>query len=213
MRIKVWVERLCEERFIRHTLRRLARQRVATILQPGNVWVVQGSPADEPRTDAALSTCLVRGWVEILHHAVPSGEFTKPEELTRQDVFPKSKPVYRLTEGGWHAINRTHGWLLATFAVGVLGVIATVAGLWIASASGSSSLRQTTPSPQSEQPGGLLGMPPGARRTCVSCDASSHPPECAEARSSCSQTRSLWCEHDPKKRGIARHLRGDGKVL
>lgn len=168
MRLKVRIERLQEERFIRHTLRRLARQRVATILT-GNVWVVQGSPADGPRTDAALSTCLVRGWVEILHHAVPSGDFAVPEDIGRRELFPNSKPVYRLTEGGWHAINRTHGWVLATFAVGVLGVAATLVGLWITSASGLSSkaIRDTRPSSQREQRVGRSEVTPAASRNRV----------------------------------------------
>ena len=51
------------ERQVRQTLRRLARQRVAFILQPENVWVVERAVSEDEGKDvaAALRTCQLRG--------------------------------------------------------------------------------------------------------------------------------------------------------
>jgi hypothetical protein len=58
---------------VRGTLRALARQRVALILQPGNVWVIEKAVSDQDDTASALRTCFMRGWVESLADAVPIG--------------------------------------------------------------------------------------------------------------------------------------------
>ena len=42
------------ERAIRRILRKLAKQRVVTVLQPGDVWVVEGAVEDNDETKAAL---------------------------------------------------------------------------------------------------------------------------------------------------------------
>src|ERR1051325_8216678 len=68
------------ERFIRKTLRRLARQRVRLVVPlghpPTNVWVAEHAVQEE--TDdgiaAAIRTCHMRGWVELLHDAVPRAQ-------------------------------------------------------------------------------------------------------------------------------------------
>lgn len=54
-----------KERHIRQTLRRLARQRVALVLQPGNIWVIEYAVPENEETDATLKTCYMRGWVEV----------------------------------------------------------------------------------------------------------------------------------------------------
>jgi hypothetical protein len=62
------------EAIIRRVLRRLSRQRVALVLQPGNVWVVEKAVEDNAETDTALKTCFLRGWVEPLERAIPQGK-------------------------------------------------------------------------------------------------------------------------------------------
>ena len=65
---------LTREHRIRRTLRGLARQRVALILQPGNVFVVEKVLESADKDNVAdLQTCLTRGWVEVMHDAIPRG--------------------------------------------------------------------------------------------------------------------------------------------
>ena len=117
------------ERQIRQTLRRLARQRVAFILQPGNVWVVERAVDDSDGEDvaAALRTCQLRGWVGIEVDAVPKGSISPRGELPLS--MDRVAPVYRLTEAGWSVVHRSHGWVLATFLVASVTLIATVLAL------------------------------------------------------------------------------------
>ncbi len=67
---------------IRTTLRALARQRVALILQPGNAWVIENAVSDQDDdTASATRTCFMRGWVEPLADAVPTGKLGPGGEL------------------------------------------------------------------------------------------------------------------------------------
>jgi len=59
------------EQFILSVLRKLARQRVALILQPGNVWVIEKAIQRNDDVDEALRTCHLRGWVEPIENAIP----------------------------------------------------------------------------------------------------------------------------------------------
>ncbi|MBL7125102.1 MAG: hypothetical protein ISS51_03285 [Dehalococcoidales bacterium] len=124
------------ERFIRKTLRRLSRQRVALILQPGNVWVIEKavSEGESEKVVAALRTCNLRGWVEVHSDAVPCGELTPEGKLP--EGFPMSgvAPVYKLTEAGWNVIHRSHEWVVATFVVVAITLIATILGIFITNA-------------------------------------------------------------------------------
>jgi hypothetical protein len=116
------------ERFIRDVLQRLSRQRVALILQPGNVIVVEQAVMDQANgVPEALRTCHLRGWVEVVHEALPQAALGPNLELPRG--WEGTSPVYRLTEAGWHIINRTHSWTIAVFVVAVATLIATVFGL------------------------------------------------------------------------------------
>ena len=117
-----------EERTIRAVLRTLARQRVATILQPGNVWVVVYAPQHSDHIDAALRTCHLRGWVEPIENAVPTGEL-KPDGSLSDPPFRQMNPVYRLTEAGWHVINRTHRWIAATVVIAAVTLLMTIIGI------------------------------------------------------------------------------------
>jgi hypothetical protein len=117
-----------KERAIKAVLRALARQRVAMILQPGNVWVVEYAPQGSDQMDVALRTCHLRGWVEPIQNAVPTGEL-KPDGSLPDPLFRQMNPVYRLTEGGWHVINRTQRWIVATFVVAAVTLVVTIIGI------------------------------------------------------------------------------------
>jgi hypothetical protein len=69
---------------------------------------------------AAIATCQMRGWAEILHDALPSYE--APEDLDISKSKQKWGVVYRLTDAGWNSLHRTQGWLLATFVVSLLAL-------------------------------------------------------------------------------------------
>jgi hypothetical protein len=123
-------ENFRRERQIRRVMRALARQRVAVILQPGNVWVVENAPSNLPFQEEAFRTCLLRGWVAVLHEAVPKGSLTPEGNLPNGSMFQSTAPIYRLTEAGWLAINRAQAWVIATFAVAFATLAATAVMLW-----------------------------------------------------------------------------------
>jgi len=121
------------ERFIRKTLRRLAQQRVALILQPGNVLVVEKAVMidEDEEVLAALQTCNLRGWVEVLSNAIPHGKLTPEGKLPEGSLYSGVAPVYRLTEAGWSAIHRSHEWVVATFVIVTITLIATIISIFI----------------------------------------------------------------------------------
>lgn len=115
------------ERQIRKVLAGLARQRVALILQPQNVWVIERALTRDEDTEAALMTCHMRGWVEPLHDSMPTGDLTPGITLPPGQMFTRTQAVFRLTEGGWSALNRAHAWTVAGIVIAVLSFIATIA--------------------------------------------------------------------------------------
>lgn len=112
-----------KERNIRKALRQLSRQRVVTVLQPGNVWVIEKSPKDNEETENALKTCYLRGWVEPIDNAIPQGRLTRDNKLPPDNWIDKIGPMYRVTEGGWAVINRTHQWSLLVVFLTILAII------------------------------------------------------------------------------------------
>lgn len=125
----MFLEGWADERFILQTLRRVSKQRVAVVLQPGNVWVVERAVPDEGRATEALRTCHIRGWIEPIENAVPHGALTSDGKLPKKDVFTHTAPVYRLTDSGWNAIRRTHQWVIFTCVVSALTLAATIVGI------------------------------------------------------------------------------------
>jgi hypothetical protein len=115
------------ERQIRKVLAGLARQRVALILQPQSVWVIERALVRDEDTEAALMTCHMRGWVEPLHDSMPTGDLTPDMKLPPGPMFTRTQAVFRLTEGGWSALNRAHAWTVAGIVIAVLSLIATIA--------------------------------------------------------------------------------------
>lgn len=103
------------ERTIRRTLRKLTKQRIRMVLQPGNYWVIDRAINHDDDTQAALLTCQMRGWVEPLHHAVPSAQLSPNGTLPPNFSLDKTETFYRLTSAGWSAIHRSD--LIATWAL------------------------------------------------------------------------------------------------
>jgi len=110
----------------------MSGQRVMSILQPGNIWVVEKSLHSGEKTDAALRTCHMRGWVEPIEHAIPQGELTPDGRLPDGDVFQHVSPLYRLTEAGWQVVHRTKTWIMATFTVALATLVASIISLIVA---------------------------------------------------------------------------------
>lgn len=118
---------MLREYSIYRTLKLLARQRVALVLHPGNVWVIERAIPETERNSENIQTCLMRGWVEVLHQSVPSGNLNPDGTLPSNDkLIPKQ--IYRLSDGGWNAIHRTHVLALLGIAVSFLGVVIAVLG-------------------------------------------------------------------------------------
>lgn len=113
-------------------VRRLAGQRVALVLQPGNVWVIENAVDDNEKTDTALKTAYMRGWVEPIENAVPKGSLTPDGKLPPTGaLFQGSGPLWRLTEGGWDVVNRSHSWALFAVLISVLSFAISVGSLVI----------------------------------------------------------------------------------
>lgn len=130
MGLIAWFQDRSAEREIRHVLRSLARQRVRGVLQPGTIWLIERVRPDDENSEAAKLTCLMRGWIEILHEAVPSHQLGEDLKLPSVgQLLQNSKPIYKLTEGGWAVINRDHMWIVMTFFTALLALIATVVGM------------------------------------------------------------------------------------
>ena len=108
---------------IYRTLKALSKQRVAIILQPGNVWVIEKAVRENEETAANLRTCHLRGWVEPIENAIPKGSLTPEGELPKGYIFSRIGPLYRLTDSGWAAIHRTHILLLASVFFALISLI------------------------------------------------------------------------------------------
>jgi hypothetical protein len=114
------------EAHIRRVLRKLSAQRVALVLQPGNVWVVEKAVGDDERTDAALKTCFIRGWVEPLENAVPTGCLTPAGELPPGNIFDRVGPMCRLTDSGSSVVNRSQQWVLTSILLALLSLLTAI---------------------------------------------------------------------------------------
>jgi hypothetical protein len=96
------------EREIREVLRGLARQRIAVVHQPGGIQVIEKALKRGDTTEAALATCHMRGWVEVMHDEMPVGDIDPDNLPNHLPPFTRTETIYRLTEGGWAALNRAH---------------------------------------------------------------------------------------------------------
>lgn len=89
---------------IRRTLRRLSKARVALVLNPGKVWVIERAMPRNEKIDADVLTCLLRGWVEVLHDDMAIGDVETFLSGNRT-AFQRKEPIYRLTEAGWAVLS------------------------------------------------------------------------------------------------------------
>jgi hypothetical protein len=120
------------ERDIRKVLRQLTTQRLVGIL-PGNHWAIEQTVKRDPKTDAALATCRLRGWAEIMEDAVPLGELPLDGRIdTSKPLFTHKGPIYRITDSGWAAIHRSHWWNLTTVFISAVSLIVSVIALLVA---------------------------------------------------------------------------------
>ena len=118
------------EHLIKKTLRRLSRQRVALILQPGDAWVIEKAVSEGENRDiaAALRTCQLRGWVAPEVNAVPRFSLGPNGELPKNPR--RVSPIYRLTEAGWNVIHQSQTWVISTFVVATASLIATILAVY-----------------------------------------------------------------------------------
>lgn len=112
------------EKNIRKVLKSLTKQRISMIL-PNNIWVIE-NVSKLPFKEEALKTCLIRGWVEIIEEAVPSGDLSLDHHIKSQQTFSHHEPIYRITDAGWAIVNRTHSWIIGTFFISLLAVTASL---------------------------------------------------------------------------------------
>jgi hypothetical protein len=118
---------LRRERVIRQTLRKLSRQRVALVLQPGNVWVIEKAVNATAETDTALKTCHMRGWVEPLESAIPQGKLTPDGRLPANLKFEGLGTLYKLTSAGWSVIYRSNQLALVALVISAISLLVSVA--------------------------------------------------------------------------------------
>lgn len=95
-------------------------------MQPGNVWIIERALQRDDEAEAALLTCHMRGWVEPLHDSMPSGKLPDNLKLPPGPLFTKTETIYRLTDGGWNALNRVHLWTTIGVVIAVVSLVATV---------------------------------------------------------------------------------------
>lgn len=117
----VFVDLYREYKIIKH-LRKLARQRVAMVLQPGNVWVLEKAPPASEENDTILLTCWMRGWVEPHSFGIPQGQLSPKGDLPSADSIRYAN-LYQLTEGGWNAIHRTHQLSILAIMLTIISII------------------------------------------------------------------------------------------
>jgi len=111
---------------IRRILRKISKQRVALILKPGDVWVIEKALKTDEKVEAYVATCLMRGWIEILENSVPSRDLTKDGQLLNiplNKLFNETKNIYKITDSGWSVINRQKTLLYLTFLVALMTLI------------------------------------------------------------------------------------------
>jgi len=111
---------------IYRALRRLAKQRVGMVFQPGNIWVIEYAIPDDEETDALLKTCFMRGWVEPLEDSIPKGQLKPDGSLPDGELFKSRGPLWKLTDSGWAAINRSHQIAILGLFLSLIAVIIAV---------------------------------------------------------------------------------------
>ena len=123
---------LRRDRQVKRALRAIARKRVAMVLQPGDLQVVERSPPREEWFELGVRTALIRGWVEVLYEGMPTGTLQLLGNVPQMPNSMAPTTHYKLTEGGWAVLNRSQAWIFATFMVSVVGLLVSSASLVLA---------------------------------------------------------------------------------
>lgn len=107
---------------IHRLLKKLSKQRVTMILKPGDVKVIERAIGHDEKILTLIYTAEFRGWVELLHKAVPTGNIGKNGEFNFEQPFQSKEDYWRLTDSGWAAIQRRHQLTLLSMFVALLGL-------------------------------------------------------------------------------------------
>lgn len=119
---------MSRERSIYRTLKALSKQRVGMVIQPGNYWVIEYAMPRSTENEENIQTCLMRGWVEVLHQSVPTKHV--PADFNLQNMEDQGEQhVYRLTDGGWNAIYRRRSLNLLSIFIALIGLGIAVSAL------------------------------------------------------------------------------------
>lgn len=135
------LERWKQERKIRRVLKRIARQYVSNVAKTGwwndarferpvpqePVLTVRHAFLAEGDDIAAVETCLMRGWVEVLYDKKPSQLIPDDGRPVMGPTWPTDETHYRVTGSGWAALNRAHAWSVARVLIGLLVALLTFA--------------------------------------------------------------------------------------
>ena len=106
-------------------LRKVGRQRVTMILEPGNVPVIERAISRDEETKVLLLTAEIRGWVEVLHEDLPTGQIDQDGRFNEEQPFQSLETHWKLTDSGWAAIQRRH-------QISLLGLTVALLGLYLA---------------------------------------------------------------------------------
>ncbi len=106
---------------IHRMLKQMAKQRVTMVLNPGHVKVIERAIGHDEKTLVLIYTAEFRGWVELLHKAVPTGQIGKDGEFNFKEPFQSTEDHWRLTDSGWAAIQRRHQLSLLGICIALLG--------------------------------------------------------------------------------------------
>ena len=117
---------LKREYSIYKTLTCISKQRVVLLLQPRNAWVMEKALPNTDQNQANIRTCMIRGWVDLLHESVPSTNIDNNYGLSKEPEFNNNENIYKLTDSGWNAIHRTHVIALLGIIIALLGVFITL---------------------------------------------------------------------------------------
>jgi len=107
-------------------LKKISRQRVTMVLEPGNVPVIERGLSHDEKTKVLLLTAEIRGWVEVLHENIPTGQIDQNGQINEQQPFQSLETHWKLTDSGWAAIQRRYQISLLGVAVALLGLYLVV---------------------------------------------------------------------------------------
>jgi len=110
---------------IHRLLKKIARQRITMILEPGSVPVIERAVGHDENTKALLLTAQIRGWVEILHENMPTGQINDDGSINSEQPFQSIENHWKLTDSGWAAIQRRH-------QISIFSLVVTLIGVYIA---------------------------------------------------------------------------------